>query len=365
MGRSTSRRSIRLVPELRAVHLERYPRTTPAVMLYFDENYDLAGVPVPPEIRKVGLRSLVSEFWSSEAEVLEMPEPLWVRFLPTGAVIAVLFKVTGAVRGRRRLISTYAMENNSLPRLIGGRRHVPEPVVRVFAVGLGLYMRAVIDRLAFASSGAERLYTALPFVSAIDHRTIEELPSALADDDDSVSAGSALFVGALEPRKGVRELLASWEQVERNHERVRLSIIGPGPLTEEIEAWVLQSPSTRCYLGQRPRTEIIDRLRKTQVLIAPSIPYGRWREQIGLPIKEALSVGVTVVTSRQTGLADWLEQHGHAVVDLTANDAAVASLASAVSEALTAPLDRARVRASLPETEGRIASDIWLHRTTR
>ena len=362
---STSRRSIRLVPELRAVHLERYARTTPALMLYFDENYDLAGVPVPPEIRKVRLQSLVSVFWSSKAVVLEMPEPLWVRFLTTGAAIAVLFKMTGAVRGRRRLIGTYAMENNSLSRLIGGRRRVPEPVVRVFAVGLGLYMRAFIDRLAFASSGAERLYMALPFVSAIEHRTVEELPSALAADDDSVTTGSALFVGVLEPRKGVRELFAAWEQVERIHERVMLSIVGPGPLAREVEAWVAQRPSSRCYLGQRPRTEVVERLRRTQLLVAPSIPYGRWREQIGLPIKEALSVGVTVVTSRQTGLVDWLEQHGHRVVDLSVSDAGVDALASAVSEALTSPLDRATVRASLPEVEGRIDSDAWLHRGTR
>lgn len=363
--RSTLPRSIRLVPELRAVHLERYERTTPALMLYFDENYDLAGVPVPTEIQKVSLRSLAAVFWSSKAEVLEMPEPLWVRFLPTGAAIAVLFKLTGVVRGRRRLIGTYAMENNTLPRLIGGRRHVPKPIVQVFAVGLGLYMRILVDRLAFASSGAERLYTALPFVSAIDHRTVEELPSALAVDDDSVVAGSALFVGVLEPRKGVRELIAAWEQVEKTNDRAMLSIVGPGPLSEEVENWVAQRPRSRCYLGHRPRTEVLDLLRRAELLIAPSIPYGRWREQIGLPIKEALSIGVTVVTSRQTGLVDWLERHGHPIVDLTSTSAGVGALASAVSGALTAPLDRESVRASLPAVEGRIDSDAWLHREER
>ncbi|TDX78338.1 glycosyl transferase family 1 [Rathayibacter sp. PhB151] len=331
-------------------------------MLYFEENYDLAGIPLPAEIRQVRLRSLVAEFWSSKAEILEMPEPLWVRFLPRGAAIAVLFKATGAVRRRRRLIGTYAMENNSLPRLIGGEGRVPAPIVRIFALGLGLYMRLFVDRIAFASTGAEHLYTALPFVGGIDRKLVEELPSALAAEDTAVDAGSALFVGVLEPRKGVRELMSAWEQVERSEQRATLTLVGPGPLAEEVRDWVAQRPSSRCYLGQRPRQEVLALLRKSQLLVAPSIPYGRWREQIGLPIKEALSVGVTVVTTRQTGLVDWLEEHGHLIVDPPAGRAGIDALAAAITRAFAAPLGRTTVRASLPEVEGRVVSDLWLHR---
>lgn len=355
-------RSIRLVPELRAVHLTRYRETTPALLLYFTENYDLAGEDVPPEIRKVALRDLPGLFWRSECTFLEAPEPLWMRFLPRGAAIVALFKATGLLRGRRRRVGTYAMENNDLPTLIGGRRSVPALAVRLFSTALGLYMRLMIDRIVFASEGSRAVYTSIPGVDAIESTTIEELPTAVESDDADVLALSACFVGVLETRKGILALMEAWERVEQQLPTAHLDVVGPGEHADAVREWVDRAPATRRLLGQLPRHEVLSLLARTQVLAAPSLPDGRWREQIGLPIKEALSNGLTVVTTHQTGLAGWLRGHGHRVVELEGEGSLAGRLSGALIDALTGPLERPLVRASLPAVEGRYASDSWLHR---
>ena len=86
-------------------------------------------------------------------------------------------------------------------------------------------------------------------------------------------------------------------------------------------------------------------------------PTTTWREQVGLPLVEALSYGCTVVTTNETGLAGWLADHGHQVVP---GAAATAELAAAVVRALRAPLTVGAVLASLPAEDGRLAADRWL-----
>ena len=106
-----------------------------------------------------------------------------------------------------------------------------------------------------------------------------------------------------------------------------------------------------------PRVRIHEAMATSSVLTLPSQPSATWREQVGLPIVEALSHGCTIVTTRETGLADWLESGGHSVY----RDAGSAqALASAILRALDAPVDRTDVLAALPERDGRLAADDWL-----
>ncbi|UFS57870.1 glycosyltransferase [Subtercola endophyticus] len=354
----TAIESIRLIPELRSVHITRYYETTPAHMLYFTEKYDLVGVDVPKQFRKVNLTLALRLLRGSRATVLEMPEPLWVRFLPTGVAIALTWKLSGLITGRKRILVTYAMENNELGHLIGGNRRVPPIFVRAFGLGLGLYIRLLLDKIAFATEGSQNLYMSIPFVRSVEHRLFEELPSDAGDKQTVPDPDACVFVGVLEERKGVAQLLTAWEEVERLNPTATLTIIGPGPLADRVTSWASQNPSRRKYLGQLPRAHVQRRLATAVTLIAPSIPDGRWREQVGLPIKEGLSHGLTVVTTDQTGLASWLRQHGHQVV---AASNITAELPAAIKLALEHPLARASVIGSLPHIEGRYQSDAWIH----
>jgi glycosyltransferase involved in cell wall biosynthesis len=176
--------------------------------------------------------------------------------------------------------------------------------------------------------------------------------------------GHAIFVGALERRKGVSVLMDAWPLVEANMSNAVLTILGSGVLEAEVIAWCAERPTSRRYLGLKPRPEAVIEVSRHAALIAPSIPAGRWREQIGLPIKEALAGGLTVVTTDETGLSPWLRANGHRVLPLRDDNSPVSSLARAVEDALSNPLDRAGVRSSLPEQDTRLEAERWLHGAT-
>lgn len=355
----TTNPSIRVVPELRAVHVERHRLGSPADLLYLGENYDLAGTALAPGIHKVSLAGALRRFASTTATTLEVPEPLWMRFWPKHVLLAAGFKVAGVLRGRPHRVVTYAMENNDIETLIGGRAGAPRWLVRVAATVIGITARGTIDRICFATEDARATYARLPGIRAVDQAVSLELPCPAAHRVGA-QPKTCVFVGVLEERKGVRQLMEAWSAVEKLEPDARLVLVGPGPLQQEVAAWAAASPRTRHVLGRLPHARAATILQAGSVLVAPSIPDGRWKEQVGLPVKEALAAGLTVVTTRQTGLADWLADHGHEVVDHGV-DRFAARLAFAIARALRAPLDREQVRASLPARDGRLCADAWLH----
>jgi len=328
------------------------------------EKYDLGGQPLPPGIEKVTLWGAVRAVWRSDADVFEVPEPLWMRFLSALAVLVLSWRLGGALRGRRRTTVTYAMELAPLATLLGGGRRVPRWLVRAAAFVIGAFTAASFDRIGFASPTARDLYRSLPFVGRVRSRLVLELPApARGVERGAVHRAAAgadvAFVGLLAPRNGVRALLRAWEVVERARPDRSLAVIGGGDLEHEVSRWAARRPASRIATGQLPRAVVVATLAEVPVLAAPSIPDGRWIEQVGLPIKEALSQGCTVVTTRQTGLADWLDGHGHRV--LAVDTGLVESLARALLDAMTDPLPRSDVLGSLPAVEGRERSHGWLH----
>lgn len=351
--------SVRIVPELRAVHIERHRLGTPAELLYLDTNYDLPGTALTEGIRRVSTPGALRRFLSTPATTLEVPEPLWIRFWPKHALLAGGFKVAGLLRGRRHRVVTYAMENNDLATLVGGRRGAPRRLVAAAAVLVGAVARLTLDRIAFATAASRSTYEQLPFVRGIEHTVGLELPAPARAVTAAVPL-TCVFVGAMEERKGVRALMAAWPAVEDALPGARLVMVGPGPLEAEATAWAAAAPGSRRVTGRLHHAEAGEVLRTATVLVAPSVPDGRWKEQVGLPIKEALAAGLTVVTTDQTGLADWLQAHGHEVVDHRGSSFPD-RLARSLVRALRAPLHRSRVHADLPEQDGRLVADAWLH----
>lgn len=331
---------------------------TPAINLHMAEKYDLLGARLPDSVRRVGVLSAMRLLVGAEQRTLELPEPLWMRFLPTWTVLAVTWKAAGAVRRRPRRIVTYAMEVTPFRTLLAGDTHLPKPVVRLAAAIVGRLTAHFVDRICFASPTSAALYRSLPHVADIEHETFLELPQPNRVHVDRTGPSMA-FVGALERRSGLEPLMRAWERVETALPDARLTVIGGGPLLDDVRRWAGGRPETRRVLGPLPRPTALEHISTTRALVAPSLPDGRWREQIGLPIKEALAAGATVVTTRQTGLADHLEQTGHHVLDI--DDELVPRLESALIAALTSPLSRASVLEALPDTDGRLTSDHWLH----
>ncbi|MDT0168127.1 glycosyltransferase family 4 protein [Pseudarthrobacter sp. BRE9] len=357
---SSAMTSIRIRPELRAAQVKRAALMTPATTLYFDEKYDLGQTALSSAFRKVSFVQALKFVAFSDASTLEVPEPLWLRFLPKNIVLVAFWKAFGVLRARKRSTVTYAIENNELNNLLCPHKRLPDFVLRFAEFCLGFLVRSMIDRIAYGSSAAAALYESLPGVKAIRSALIEELPAPAATRIEAQPGGrqEALFIGELDNRKGIAHLMSAWPTVEQGLPSARLTIAGSGRLSEEVETWCQLKPASRVFAGFVQHEALPKLLDASTVLLAPSCRDGRWREQIGLPIVEALAAGLTVVTTDETGLAQWLAGNGHFVI----SSGEVAGDLAAISEkALRAPLPKDEVRDSLPSVAGRIRADSWLH----
>ncbi|MBT2568955.1 glycosyltransferase family 4 protein [Arthrobacter sp. ISL-85] len=353
-----SPRNIRIRPELRATQVQEAHEMVPAITLYFSEKYDLGNTVLDASFRKVNLLQALKFIVLSKAKILEVPEPLWVRFLPKNLVILTVWRLSRLFKDRSRLAVTYAIENNDLGRLLTPKLKLPPFALRFAGAFLGVVINTLIDRIAFGSAGSSALYNSLMRTSSVSQCLFEEIP-APSEFVSETATPRAIFIGELDDRKGINHVMDAWPHVEETVKGATLTIIGGGPYSERVSNWCNQRPDTRIYLGFLPHQEVNQHLRECGVLVAPSRRSGRWREQIGLPIAEGLSHGLTIVTTDESGLASWLAANGHTVI----KEAQVeCELADALSSALREPLTPFAVTKSLPPVPGRIQADRWLHR---
>ncbi len=119
-------------------------------------------------------------------------------------------------------------------------------------------------------------------------------------------AGRILFVGALEPKKGVEVLLRALSQLAPE-KAWQARIVGGGTLRVRLEqlSSSLGLGSRVTFLGPQPAEAVADELEQADVLVAPSVPGPGGRAE-GIPtvLMEAMSHGVPVIASRLTGIPE-------------------------------------------------------------
>jgi glycosyltransferase involved in cell wall biosynthesis len=355
-------KAVRLLPELRSFHLEMAEHFPDVLFVYFSSKYD---APETHDRPNVVASSPLRALWilqKTRVDVLEMWEPLWVRCLPMHGVITTLWKL---LRGPRRAhVVSYAMENNDFSSLALGRggSRVAKAALPLLRVAVGGYVRLVYAKLAYAGPQSVATYHSLPWVSQVPSQVFPDLPGrpTLAPSESSRAEQVALrcvFVGRLEVRKGIGVLFDAWRELEARLDDAEIMFVGGGPMASAVAAFVGDAPDRRTYAGELSHVEALSVLPECDVLVLPSIRDGRWREQTGLPIREALQRGLTVVTTTETGLAAWLSDHGHQVV----GPGDSSGLATALESAINAPLDRRAVAGSLPLEDGEYVATRWLH----
>jgi len=351
-------RGLRVFPELRAAHLEELDRFAPRRTLFFERKYDMAGQSIPSHCVQVGVVGAIRELWRSDETTLELPEPLWLRFFPLWLLFAITWKLRRLRGARERRIAFFAIENNGLPDLIPHRSSGGKIALRLATRLIRWATTSLAARCAFGTPAAQEAYSGLLGPTRPLTVLTLDLPSARVPVTGERHRHAAIFVGALEERKGIQLLAAAWPQVEAACPSARLQIIGDGPLRPELERWAAGEPRSLRLDGMLPREAALRAISTSSVLVAPSVRRGRWREQVGRPIQEALATGGTVVTTEDTGLATWLRQHGHYVIP---RDPTAKQLAGALTTALLRPLSPDAVLASLPAVDGRLAADAWMH----
>lgn len=355
-------RVLQILPEIRAEQVERIRDTTDVGALYFSRNYDLHGTSVPSNAREVSFYKAIGIVLTCDASILEVPEPLWLREMPRSMTLAACFKISRKLLHRPCHVVTYAIENNDFATLLSPGRRLPPVTTKLAEWVIRTLCRVLVDRVAFGTPGARATYLRIT-PHRCETQLFLELPTARTDTEVTrrPSGHRAIFVGRIGERKGVPELMRAWPQVEAALPDASLTVVGTGPMSNRVKRWAEKRRTSRKVHIQVAHRDIYALLSQHTVLVAPSRPHGRWREQVGLPVTEALSLGLTVVTTDQTGLAEWLHREGHSIIPV---DQLELHLADVLAARMSQPLPRPAVLDSLPSKSGRSEAQEWLHRGT-
>ncbi|UVF79141.1 glycosyltransferase family 4 protein [Gordonia mangrovi] len=196
----------------------------------------------------------------------------------------------------------------------------------------------------------------------LGHQTnvIEALPTFRRDialaADSSKPGNTVLFLGAFEDRKGVLELVDAWPAVRAAAPSAELIVVGKGPLEPEVRRRVAEMKPAARVVVDPPRSEIFSLLADAKVVVLLSKRELGWREQVGLPICEGLASGCEIVTTGETGLAEWLASNGHRVIPEPSTDSIVDALAAAIFDERLPQ----EIIESLPLEDGRLIADRWM-----
>jgi colanic acid/amylovoran biosynthesis glycosyltransferase len=123
---------------------------------------------------------------------------------------------------------------------------------------------------------------------------------------------SVLFVGRLDPVKGLPVLLDAFAQVLRDRPSAVLTLVGDGPGREAAEQQVkaLAIDHAVHFAGYCTAAEVADHLAAADVFVLPSFFEG-----IPVSLMEAMAAQVPVVASQLPGIAELVEhgEHGYLV----------------------------------------------------
>jgi len=112
---------------------------------------------------------------------------------------------------------------------------------------------------------------------------------------DSMRASTALlFVGRLEPRKGLATLVSAFAMIKERHPDVRLFVVGEGPQREAAQAGLpMGLRSDVVFLGRVDHDELPRLYRSADLYVSPALGG----ESFGIVLAEAMAAGATVVAS--------------------------------------------------------------------
>ncbi|WP_225827727.1 glycosyltransferase [Streptomyces naphthomycinicus] len=112
-----------------------------------------------------------------------------------------------------------------------------------------------------------------------------------------------LYLGRLAEAKGVRLLMAAWDEIAAGGGvGVPLVIAGTGPLEREVAAWAAGRDDVR-YAGLYDPAECRQAVARSVAVVAPST----WLEAFGLVVVEAMAAGVPTVAAGHGAFVELVE----------------------------------------------------------
>ncbi|MFE9095781.1 glycosyltransferase [Streptomyces sp. NPDC007264] len=112
-----------------------------------------------------------------------------------------------------------------------------------------------------------------------------------------------LYLGRLAEAKGVRLLMAAWDEIAAGGGvGVPLVVAGTGPLEREVAAWAAGRDDVR-YAGLYDTAECRQAVARSVAVVAPST----WLEAFGLVVVEAMAAGVPTVAAGHGAFVELVE----------------------------------------------------------
>ncbi|GLF92972.1 glycosyltransferase [Streptomyces yaizuensis] len=112
-----------------------------------------------------------------------------------------------------------------------------------------------------------------------------------------------LYLGRLAEAKGVRVLMAAWDEIAADGGvGVPLVIAGAGPLEREVTAWAAGRDDVRC-VGLYDAQECRRAIARSVAVVAPST----WQEAFGLVVVEAMAAGVPALAAGHGAFVELVE----------------------------------------------------------
>ena len=158
---------------------------------------------------------------------------------------------------------------------------------------------------------------------------------------------SVVFVGRLEPRKGVLVLARAYRELLGTHPEARLTVIGDGPQREELTRLLAGVPDGQVELAGRVEGgRLAAALAAADVAVAPALGG----ESFGIVLLEAMAAGTAVVASSIPGYRGVVTEGADGVL-VPPGDAT--ALARALADLVDDPDRRARMVAAGTATAAR------------
>src|SRR5258708_28864135 len=193
------------------------------------------------------------------------------------------------MRARGRRVMGWGLGAPPLPGLLSGfgeRRRIN--FLNQFAALIS-YSRRGAEEYAALGFPREKIFTAC---NAVSPRPVFPLPVRASVFKDKPVI---LFVGRLQTRKRVPELLRACSDMQSNP---RLIIVGDGPERGRLEAQAKQIyPSTE-FVGVKHGDELKPCFTKADLFVLPGTG--------GLAVQEAMSYGLPIIVARGVGTQDCL-----------------------------------------------------------
>ncbi len=238
-----------------------------------------------------GKRALIRRILNTnQFDIIHLHQPL---FCSLGlAFLSCIVAERNAGRPTPAVIGTFHAYGGTFERAIVGRM---QPFYKKFSYTFA-------RKIAVSSSSSEFIQRALPgsyqiIPNGVDIHRFSSEKNTVAKFNDGIP--NILFVGRLEPRKGIPVLLKSLDFIQNyTKSQFRLIVVGSSCFLSYYQSLVPARLKTRViFTGEVSFEELPQYYKTSHIFCSPAL-YG---ESFGIVLIEAMAAGLPVVASRNDG----------------------------------------------------------------